>query len=83
MSTRTSRASDTGFVRVASFATRKKSEAMIIASHKALKTNRDIKIFHGDSVLKQQRHFKFLGVVVDESLSWNNAYVIYCLESLS
>ena len=24
------------------------------------------------SVLKQQRHFKYLGVVVDESLSWNN-----------
>ena len=43
-----------------------------IASHKALKTNRDINIFHGDSILKQQRHFKYLGVVVDESLSWNN-----------
>ena len=50
----------------------KKSEAMIIASQKALKTNRDITIFYGDSVLKQQRHFKYLGVVVDESLSWNN-----------
>ena len=49
----------------------KKSEAMIIASHKALKTNRDINIFYGDSILKQQRHFKCL-VVVDESLSWNN-----------
>ena len=45
---------------------------MIIASHKALKTNRDINIFYGDSILKQQRHFKYLGVVVDESLSWNN-----------
>ena len=33
----------------------KKSEAMIIASHKALKTNRDINIFYGDSILKQQR----------------------------
>ena len=50
----------------------KKSEAMIIASHKALKTNRDINIFYGDSVLKQQEHFKYLGVVVEESLSWNN-----------
>ena len=28
--------------------------------------------FYGDSILKQQRHFKFLGVVIDESLSWNN-----------
>ena len=45
---------------------------MIIASYKALKTNRDINIFYGDSILKQQRHFKYLGVVVDESLSWNN-----------
>ena len=50
----------------------KKSEAMIIASHKALKTNRDINIFYGDSILKQQTHFKYLGVVVGESLSWNN-----------
>ena len=56
----------------------KKSEAMIIASHKALKTNRDINIFYGDSILRQHRHFKYLfffkylGVVVDESLSWNN-----------
>ena len=50
----------------------KKSEAMIIASHKALKTNRDINIFYGDSILKQQRHFKYLGDAVDESLSWNN-----------
>ena len=45
---------------------------MIIASHKALKTNRDINISYGDSILKQQRHFKYLGIVVDESLSWNN-----------
>ena len=47
----------------------KKSDAMIITSHKALKTNRDINIFYGDSILKQQRHFKYLGIVVDESLS--------------
>ena len=40
-------------------------------SHKALKTNQDITIFYGDSILKQQRHFKYLGVVVDDS-SWNN-----------
>ena len=37
------------------------------ASLKALRTNRDINIFYGDSILKQQRHFKYLGVVVDES----------------
>ena len=28
--------------------------------------------FYGDSILKQQRHFTYLGVVVDESLPWNN-----------
>lgn len=50
----------------------KKSETMIIASHKALKTTRDINIFYDNSTLKQQRHFKYHGVVVDESLSWNN-----------
>ena len=49
----------------------KKSETVIIASHKALKTNRDINIFFGLNI-KEQRHFKYLGVVVDESLSWNN-----------
>ena len=31
-----------------------------------------LNIFYGDSILKQQRHFKYLGVVADESLSWNN-----------
>ena len=35
----------TGFVRMASFVIQKKSEAMIIASHEALKTNRDINFF--------------------------------------
>ena len=31
-----------------------------------------LNIFYGDLILKQQRHFKYIGVVVDESLSWNN-----------
>ena len=29
-------------------------------------------MFYGNSILKQQKHFKYLGVVVAESLSWNN-----------
>ena len=45
---------------------------MVITSQNALKTTRDINIFCGNSILKQQKHFKYLGVVVDESLSWNN-----------
>ena len=39
---------------------------MVIASKNALKTTRDINIFYGSSILK------YLGVVVDESLPWNN-----------
>lgn len=38
----------------------------------ALKITRDINIFYDNSTLKQQRYFKYHGVVVDESLSWNN-----------
>ena len=64
--------SDIGFVGMASFVIQKKLEAMVITFHKALKTNWDINIFYRDSVLKQQRHFKNLGVAVDRSLSWNN-----------
>ena len=45
---------------------------MVIASQNAPKTIRDINIFYGNSILKQQKHFKYLGVVVDESLSCNN-----------
>ena len=50
----------------------KKPETMVIASQNALKTTRDINIFYGNSILKQQQHFRYLGVVVDELLSWNN-----------
>ena len=50
----------------------KKTEIMVIASKNALKTTRDINIFYVSSILKQQKHFKYLGVVVDGSLSWNN-----------
>ena len=45
---------------------------MVIASQNALKTTKDINIFYGNSILKQQKHFKYLGIVVDELLSWNN-----------
>ena len=55
-----------------SFVTPKKNQSMVIASQNALKTTRDINIFYGNSILKQQKHFKYFGVVIDESLSWNN-----------
>ena len=62
---------DTGSAEMALFVTQK-TETIVIASQNALKTTRDINIFYGNSILKQQKHFKYLGVVVDESLSWNN-----------
>ena len=45
---------------------------MVIASQNAPKSTRDINIFYGNSILPQQKRFKYLGVVVDESLSWSN-----------
>ena len=50
----------------------KKTETMEIASQKAVKITRHLNIFYGDSVLNQKRSFKYLGVIGDESLSWNS-----------
>ena len=47
-----------------------------------LGTTRDINIFYGNSILKQQKHFKYLGVVVVEPLSWNN-HVFYVASRVS
>ena len=51
---------------------------MVIASHRAVKTARDVRISYGDSLLEQKRSFKYLGVIVDESLSWSShiSYVV-------
>ena len=46
--------------------------AMVIASHRAVKTARDVHISYGDSLLEQKRSFKYLSVTVDESFSWNS-----------
>ena len=50
----------------------KETVSMVIASHRAVKTARDVRIPYGDSILEQRRSFKYLGVIVDESLSWNS-----------
>ena len=50
----------------------KKTETMVTASQNAPKSTRYINIFYGNSILQQQKHSKYLGVAVDESLSWNN-----------
>ena len=50
----------------------KKIVTMVIASHRAVKTARDVHISYGDSLLEQKRSFKYLSVIVDESFSWNS-----------
>ena len=50
----------------------KKMVTMVIASHRAVKTARGVRISYGDSLLEQKSSFKYLGVIVDELLSWNS-----------
>ena len=45
----------------------KETVSMVIASHRAVKTARDVRIPYGDSILEQKRSFKYLGVILDES----------------
>ena len=48
---------------------------MVISSHRAVKTARDVHISYGDSLLEQKRSFKYLSVIVDESFSWNSHFL--------
>ena len=50
----------------------KKMVTMVSASHRAVKTARDVHISYGDSLLEPKRSFKYLGAIVDELLSWNS-----------
>jgi len=50
----------------------RKTVKMVIASHRAVKSATDVRISYGDSLLGQKRSFKYLTVIVDESLSWNS-----------
>ena len=50
----------------------KKMVAMVIASHRAVKTARDVHISYCDSLLERKRSFKYLSVIADESFSWNS-----------
>ena len=59
----------------------KKTVAMVIASHREVKTARDVRISYSDSLLEQKRSLKYLSVIVDESLSWNS-YISCRLQSL-
>ena len=53
----------------------KKMVTMVISSHRAVKTARDVHISYGDSLLEQKRSFKYLSVIVDESFSWNSHFL--------
>ena len=74
MSTSISRASDTGFVGMTSFVIQKNSKAMIIASLKALKTNRDINIFYGGSLLRND-------VENRKQYTQNDGEILLCVDS--
>ena len=58
---------------------------MVIASHRAVKSATDVCISYGDSLLAQKRSFKYLTVIVDETLSWNShmSYVYSKLKLLN
>ena len=45
---------------------------MVIESHRAVKTARDVRMSYGDSLLEPKRSFKYLGAIVDKLLSWNS-----------
>lgn len=50
----------------------KKTVAMVIASHRDVKHARDVHISYSNSILDQKRSFKYLVVIVDDSLCWNS-----------
>ena len=56
----------------------KKKVTMVIASHRAVKTAGDVRIYYGDLLLEQKRSFKYFCVIVDESLPWSShiSYVV-------
>ena len=62
----------TGFVRMASFVIQESRKPWLLRPTKHSKPIEILTFFYGDSILEQQRYFKYLGVVVNESLSWNN-----------
>jgi len=54
--------------------------AVVIASHRAVKTARDADhtdISYSNSIQEQKRSFKYLGVIGEESLSWNSHIMLF------
>ena len=53
---------------------------LVIASHRAVKTARDAihtDISYSNSIQEQKRSFKYLDVIVEESLSWNSHVMLF------
>ena len=50
----------------------KTTVSMVIARHRADKMARDVRTVLGDWILEQKRSFEYLGVMVDELVSWNS-----------
>ena len=53
---------------------------LVIASHRAVKTTRDAihtDISYSNSIQEQKRSFKYLGVIVEESFSWNSHIILF------
>ena len=60
----------------------KKTVTMVIASHRAVKTARDVRMSYGDSLLEPKRSFKYLSAIVDELLYFGTvAYLMSPPES--
>ena len=53
---------------------------LVIASHRAVKTARDAihsDISYSNLIQEQKRSFKYLGVILEESLSWNSHIMLF------
>ena len=50
----------------------KKSEVMLIATNHVVKTARELQVMLDDQPLKQSEHVKYLGLVIDNRLNWND-----------
>ena len=71
-----------GFSCVVNVSTRSANSVcvVVIASLRAVKTARDIvhtDISYSNSIQKQKRSFKYLGVIVEESLSLNSHIMLF------
>ena len=58
------------------FLNKSKTEAMLIGTHARLSAVENVNVNLGNNAIKRSLEFRYLGIVLDECLSWN-AYVEY------